>query len=154
MTSFFRKPIHSNIVLTPSRSNMSIVELKIFSVRFFGINVEHTEVSYGGVDYGFGRFGIYVTPSHIDKTVFGFTLERTINAGISNIPVELFHTFVRNSVHRFNRDTYSVWWRNCRHYSEYLLTELAASDSEIGNYYTLFFLVFKCNRLTHQCYKW
>ena len=132
---------------------MPTVELKIFSVRFFGINVEHTEISYGGVDYGFGRFGIYVTPSHIDKTLFGFTLERIINAGISNTPEELFRTFVRNSVHRFNRDTYSVFWRNCRHYSTYLLTELAASDSEIGNYYFLFFLPLKCTRLSQWYYK-
>ena len=109
------------------------VKLKIFSFYIFSlIKLFHYEIEYDGKDYGFGRFGVYVTPSYIDKTVFGFYLERVIIIGTSNVDSAMFHEFVRYSVHLFNRETYSIWWRNCRHYAAYLLIELAPANLDIG----------------------
>ena len=108
------------------------VILKIYSFNFFLINLIHTEIEFNGRDFGFFRGGIMVTPSTINKETLGFTLQRIIRCGISTVDPYRFDIFVRNSVLRFNRNTYNIFTRNCRHYSEYLLTELTANDSEEG----------------------
>ena len=114
------------------------VTLKIFSFNFFIIKMFHTEIEFFNRDFGFNRGGIMVTPSTIDKEALGFTLVRAINCGISNLDPIRFDLFVRNSVLRFNRHTYNIFTWNCRHYSEYLLIELAASDSEEGRKFIFF----------------
>ena len=106
--------------------------LKIFEFSVFGIKLNHTEISFDGRDFGFGRAGIMVTPSTIDKTTLGFSLKRVINCGITNIDPEAFDVFVRNSVIRFNRYSYNIFSRNCRHYSDFLLAELSPNNSEEG----------------------
>lgn len=109
------------------------VHLKIFEISVFGIiKINHTEIEYAGRDYGFGRLGVMATPSHIDKSEIGFNLKRVYFAGISNVDPEAFNDFVKNSVIRFNRHSYSLFLRNCRHFSEYLLTELAPNENEQG----------------------
>ena len=111
------------------------VQLKIFDFRIFLINLTHTEISYDGRDFGFGRQGVMVSPSQIDKSQFGFKLKRIVYAGISNVQPEAFDIFVRNSVLRFNRQTYNIFTRNCRHFSEFLLTELTPNQPEEGKYF-------------------
>ena len=108
------------------------VQLKIFEFNFFQIKIKHTEISYAGRDFGFGRSGVMVTPSTIDKTALGFTLKRVISCGVSNVDPESFDIFIRNSVFRFNRYSYNIFTRNCRHYSEFLLVELAPNNREEG----------------------
>ena len=112
------------------------VQLKIFSFFQFGLKIKHTEISYNGCDYAFGKFGLSASPSDIDKSVFGFRLERVISLGTSNYDPHRFHDFVRNTVHRYNRDSYNLFWRNCRHFSVYLIRELAPTDPEEGNFYS------------------
>ena len=107
-------------------------QLKIFSFLQFGIKLKHTEISYNGYDYAFGRYGLSCSPSNIDKTLFGFELQRVISLGTSNYDPERFHEFVRNTVHRFNRESYDLFSRNCRHFSVYLIQELAPTDPEEG----------------------
>ena len=106
--------------------------LNIYHFSFFIINLTHTEISFSGRDFGYGRNGVMVTPSFIDKRALGFFLIRRVRCGVSNIDPTAFDLFVRNSVVHFNRYTYNLFTRNCRHYSEYLLIELAPNNSEEG----------------------
>ena len=111
------------------------VTLRLYSFRFWLINLTHTEISYDGRDFGFGRQGVMVSPSQIDKTQFGFKLKRVIYAGLSNVQPEAFDMFVRNSVLRFNRHSYNLFTRNCRHFSEFLLIELTPNQPDEGKYF-------------------
>ena len=107
-------------------------QLKIFSFFQFGIKLTHTEISYNGYDYAFGRYGLSCSPANIDKSLLGFELKRVISLGTPNYDPERFHEFVRNAVHRFNRESYDLFSRNCRHFSVYLIRELAPTDPEEG----------------------
>ena len=116
------------------------VNIKVYQFSFFLINLSHTEVEFNGRDFGFSRKGVMVTPSIIDKSVFGFTLKRVINCGISTVDPDRFDLFVRNSILIFNNATYNIFTHNCRTYSMYLLRELSPNDCEEG---TLAFFKFK-----------
>ena len=120
------------IFLIHCRSETMETYLKIYEFQIFGIKLIHTEISFDGRDFGFGRSGIMVTPSTIDKTTLGFSLKRVIYCGESNVDPEAFDQFIRNSVIRFNRYTYNLFSRNCRHYSEFLLVELSPNIREEG----------------------
>ena len=109
------------------------VNIKIYHFSFFLINLSHTEIEFNGRDFGFGRKGLMVTPAKIDKSMFGFFLQRVIRCGISTVDPVQFDIFVRNSVLLFNMDTYDIFNRNCRTYSMYLLRELAPNDCEEGS---------------------
>ena len=115
------------------------VKLKIFEFKFFQIKLSHTEISFDGRDFGFGRSGVMVTPSTIDKTALGFTLKRVIDCGVTNIDPVAFDIFIRNTVFRFNRYSYNVFSRNCRHYSEFLLAELSPNNRENGKNFRINF---------------
>ena len=123
-----------NLFLSASFTQIREMEtyLKLFQFSFYGINFTHTEISFDGRDFGFGRDGILVSPSNIDKTALGFSLKRVIYCGVTNVDPNNFDNFVRNSVIRYNRYSYHPFMRNCRMYSEYLLVELAPNRPEEG----------------------
>ena len=121
-----------SLISNHSQLERMTVKLKIYQFTFFLINLTHTEIEFDARDFGYSRRGVSVTPSEVDKRLFGYQLQRVINCGLSSVDPFRFDLFVRTSVLIFNRQTYNIFNHNCRTYSMYLLRELAPNDSEEG----------------------
>ena len=109
---------------------MANVYVYIYTFKlFFLLNVEHTEVQYGDIHIGYGPNGLRV--SNIANR--SMKLIRIIFAGESDLPIEDYIVFIRDLNVILQSRNYCLFYRNCRHVSQYILKKLKCTDGEGRN---------------------